>query len=46
MRAGLLARLRADPEVRRAMTERAEAVAAGEVTPDAAAAEMLMWLKG
>ena len=46
VRAGLLARLRSDPDVRRAMAERAEAVAAGAVTPDAAAVEMLAWLKG
>ena len=46
VREGLLARLRRDPEVRRAMEDRAEDVAAGRVTPDAAAAEMLEWLKG
>ena len=46
VREGLLARLRRDPEVRRAMEDRAEDVAAGRVTPDAAAAEMLDWLKG
>jgi LAO/AO transport system kinase len=46
VRAGLLARLRSDPKVRAAMAERAEAVAAGEVTPAAAAEEMLGWLKG
>ncbi len=46
VRAGLLARLRSDPEVRAAMAEKAEAVAAGEVTPAAAAEEMLDWLKG
>jgi LAO/AO transport system kinase len=45
VRSGLLARLRSDPEVRRVMAARAEAVAAGEVTPDAAACEMLDWLK-
>ncbi|PWK60896.1 methylmalonyl Co-A mutase-associated GTPase MeaB [Roseicyclus mahoneyensis] len=45
VREGLLARLKRDPEVRRAMEDRAEDVAAGRVTPDAAAAEMLEWLK-
>jgi LAO/AO transport system kinase len=44
VRAGLLARLHTDPEVRRAMAEAAEAVGAGHVTPDAAASDMLAWL--
>jgi LAO/AO transport system kinase len=46
VREGLLSRLRSDPEVRRAMSEKAEAVASGQMTPDAAAVEMLAWLKG
>jgi len=45
VREGLLARLRHDPEVKRAMADRAEDVAAGRMTPGAAAAEMLDWLK-
>lgn len=45
VRAGLLARLRTDPEVRAAMAERAAEVAEGRVTPDAAAAAMLASLK-
>ena len=46
VREGLLARLRGDAGVMAAMAERASDVAAGRVTPDAAAAEMLAWLKG
>ncbi len=46
VREGLLARLRGDADVRAAMAERAAAVAKGEVSPDAAAEEMLEWLKG
>jgi LAO/AO transport system kinase len=44
VRAGLLSRLHTDPEVRRAMAEAAEAVGAGAITPDAAAADLLAWL--
>lgn len=46
VREGLLARLRADPEVKTAMAEMAEQVAQGALTPDAAAAAMLERLKG
>ncbi len=46
VREGLLARLRADPEVKAAMAEMAEQVAQGALTPDAAAAAMLGRLKG
>ncbi len=45
VRSGLLERL-AEAEVRRAMVEKAEAVAAGEVSVEAAAAEMLARLRG
>ena len=41
VREGLLSRLRRDPDLRRAMADHAEAVAAGRLTPDAAAAEIL-----
>ncbi|GAA5072736.1 methylmalonyl Co-A mutase-associated GTPase MeaB [Roseibacterium beibuensis] len=41
VRWGLLQRLHTDPQVRAAMGERAEAVAQGKMTPDAAAREML-----
>ena len=46
VREGLLARLRSDPAVKSAMAAMAAQVAAGELTPDAAAAEMLDRLKG
>lgn len=46
VREGLLARLRNDPAVRHAMADKARTVADGQLTPDAAAAEMLAWLKG
>ncbi|PWJ14387.1 methylmalonyl Co-A mutase-associated GTPase MeaB [Jannaschia seohaensis] len=45
VREGLLARLERDPQVRARMTELAEAVAAGERAPEAAAAEMLETMK-
>jgi LAO/AO transport system kinase len=45
VRAGLLARLRTDPVIRRAMAEMAESVAGGHMTPDAAAADMLARLR-
>jgi LAO/AO transport system kinase len=41
VREGLLSRLRRDPDLRRAMADHAEAVAAGRLTPDVAAAEIL-----
>ena len=46
VREGLLARLHRDPEVKAAMTAMASQVAAGALTPDAAAAAMLDRLKG
>ncbi|MHA7887110.1 methylmalonyl Co-A mutase-associated GTPase MeaB [Roseicyclus sp.] len=45
VRAGLLSRLRTDPEIRTAMAEMAESVAGGHLTPDAAAADMLARLR-
>lgn len=45
VRSGLLARLRSDPEVKQAMAEAAARVAGGEVSPDAAAEEMLARLR-
>ncbi|WP_375550455.1 methylmalonyl Co-A mutase-associated GTPase MeaB [Rhodophyticola porphyridii] len=46
VRSGLLARLRTDREVKRRMAETGARVADGEISPDAAAQEMLTWLKG
>ncbi|QBY02701.1 methylmalonyl Co-A mutase-associated GTPase MeaB [Rhodophyticola sp. CCM32] len=46
VRSGLLARLQSDPEVTRRMAKAAAQVAGGEISPDAAAAEMLGWLRG
>jgi LAO/AO transport system kinase len=46
VRTGLLARLRGDAAVRAAMAEMGARVAAGEISADAAAAEMLAWLRG
>jgi LAO/AO transport system kinase len=45
VRSGLLARLSRDADVKRAMAEMAARVAAGELSPDAAAEEMLGRLK-
>jgi len=45
VRSGLLARLRADPEIRAAMADSAARVAAGEVSADAAAEAMLTRLR-
>jgi len=45
VRSGLLSRLRSDPAIRDAMAAQAEAVAKGEVSPDAAAAAMLIRLR-
>ncbi len=41
VREGLLARLKRDPAVKSAMADAARAVARGDITPDAAAAQML-----
>ncbi|MBC6437646.1 MAG: methylmalonyl Co-A mutase-associated GTPase MeaB [Rhodobacteraceae bacterium] len=46
VRAGLLARLKDDARVKRTMAAHGAAVAAEKISPDAAAAEMLAWLKG
>jgi len=45
VRSGLLARLRADPDIRVAMADSAAKVAAGELSPDAAAEAMLARLR-
>ncbi|MBF9058957.1 methylmalonyl Co-A mutase-associated GTPase MeaB [Rhodobacterales bacterium HKCCSP123] len=45
VRAGLLSRLRDDPQVREAMAVTAEAVAEGRMTPDSAAADILQRLR-
>jgi LAO/AO transport system kinase len=44
VRSGLLARLHTDPKVRTAMSDAADRVARGTVSPDAAAADILAWL--
>ena len=45
VRAGLLSRLRDDPDLRKAMAAMAEAVAEGQMTPDSAAADILKRLR-